>query len=78
MSHIGIKMKVVQELLEHQDFAITANIYSHTSEDAKVDADNKLSDSIQNQEVSPPEDKFLWQSNLSLIQFVPSFTFAGA
>ena len=71
-------MKVVQELLGHSNFAITANIYSHTSEAAKVDADNKLSDSIKNQEVSPPEDKFLWQSNLSLIQFVPSFTFAGA
>ena len=71
-------MKVVQELLEHSDFSITANNNSRTSEDAKVDAFNKLADSIQNQEVSPPEDKFLWQSNLSLIQFVPSFTFAGA
>ena len=71
-------MKVVQELLEYSDFAITANINSHTSEDAKVDAVNKLGDPIQNQELALPEEFILWQSKLSLTQFVPSFTFAGA
>ena len=62
---------MVQELLVHSDFSITANNNSRTSEDAKVDAVNKLGDPIQNQKVSPPEDKFLWQSNLSLTQIVP-------
>ena len=62
---------MVQELLEHSDFSITANNNSRTSEDPKVDAVNKLGDPIQNQEIALPEDKFLWQSNLSLTQFVP-------
>ena len=64
-------MRVVQELLEHSDFGVPANIYFHTSEAAKVDAVNKLADSIQNQEIALPEEFILWQSNLSLTQFVP-------
>ena len=53
MMENSVPMKTVSDFLGHSDFEITANIYSHTSEDAKIDAVNKLVDSIQNQEVSP-------------------------
>ncbi|MEI6511897.1 MAG: hypothetical protein WCO51_01305 [bacterium] len=42
----GVNLKIVSELLRHQDIRITANVYTHTSHPALRLAANKLSDGI--------------------------------
>lgn len=42
----GASMKAVQEILGHSDFSITANIYSHITDDAKSAVLNQMSDKL--------------------------------
>ena len=52
MMQVGINMKVVQEMLGHSDFSITANIYSHVPAGLQVQAINQLAEARKNVEMS--------------------------
>ena len=53
MMQVGINMKVVQELLGHSDFSITANIYSHVPAGLQIQAVQKLAEARSNSAISP-------------------------
>ena len=47
-------MKIVQEILGHSDFGLTANTYSHVGAGLQTEAINKLAEARQTQKVSAP------------------------
>tara|TARA_B100001123_G_scaffold364367_1_gene422698 strand:- start:19 stop:207 length:189 start_codon:yes stop_codon:yes gene_type:complete len=51
-------MKVVQELLGHSDFLITANIYSHVPAGLQIQAVQKPAEARSNSEISPFYPRF--------------------
>ena len=51
---LGVHMKIVQEILGHSDFGLTANTYSHVGAGLQTEAINKLAEARQTQKVSAP------------------------
>ena len=51
-------MKVVQELLGHSGFSITANIYSDVPAGFQIQAVQKLAEARSNSEISPVFPRF--------------------
>lgn len=53
----GVSMKQIQEWLGHSNFATTADIYSHLDFDSKIDAANKLSQTLNFEKPETPKQK---------------------
>ena len=53
-----MNMKVVQELLGHSGFSITANIYPHVPAGLQIQAVQKLAEARSNSEISPFYPRF--------------------